>query len=168
MARANLGVWGDSIAWGANDFEKGGRVARLWNHYLSKDLPLEVYNLGISGDSTADVIKRFESESSSREIDIVIFAIGINDTQYLDAKQNRVSLKEFQNNINKLYTLAQKFTKNIIFLSLTKVDESKTTPIPRNTKKSFYMKDVLTYNDVIKSFCMQNGVSFIDVFDYGL
>ena len=76
-----------------------------------------------------------------------------------------MSLEKFQDNINQLYTLAQKFTKKVIFLSLTKVNESKTTPIPWNKKISYYMKYVTAYNNVIKNFCMQNNVFFIDVFD---
>ncbi|MAZ67642.1 hypothetical protein CL652_02660 [bacterium] len=51
-------IWGDSIANGYNDFEKGGWVERLnlrfWNTLEYKGP--NVMNLGISGDTSADMV----------------------------------------------------------------------------------------------------------------
>jgi lysophospholipase L1-like esterase len=52
-------VFGDSITWGAYDPERGGWVNRLRNDLEKKEI--ESYNLGISGDTTADLLKRFNS-----------------------------------------------------------------------------------------------------------
>jgi len=58
-------VFGDSITWGTADFEHGGWVTRLFIE-LGRDFEIDVYNLGVSGDKTPDLLERFESESKSR------------------------------------------------------------------------------------------------------
>jgi hypothetical protein len=57
----NIIVFRDSIAWGACDYEKGGRVDRLKIKLNPKDK--DVYNCSISGNNTADVLKRFYSQT---------------------------------------------------------------------------------------------------------
>jgi len=64
-------VFGTSTTYGAWDSE-GGWVARLRkfldektisSNYKSEGL---IYNLGVSGDKTEDVLKRFEPETKAR------------------------------------------------------------------------------------------------------
>ena len=38
-------VFGDSIAWGACDFEKGGWADRLKTYFLAGDNDIDLYNL---------------------------------------------------------------------------------------------------------------------------
>ena len=84
---ATICVFGDSIAWGAVDPENGGWVSSLRNYFESKslraDLDTDVYNLGISGDNTDDLLERFDVEVEARKPDTIVFAIGINDAQFL-------------------------------------------------------------------------------------
>ena len=70
-------VFGDSIAWGASDSEKGGWVERL-KIYMGEHRSGNVYNLGVSGDTTNDLLERFEQEAKARESDVIIFAVGTN------------------------------------------------------------------------------------------
>ena len=69
-----IGIWGDSITFGAGDSEKGG-----WVNRLDEDLEVEIHNLGIGGDRSYDLISRFEVECEKMEPDIILFAIGTND-----------------------------------------------------------------------------------------
>ena len=54
-----INIFGDSIAWGAYD-EMGGWANRL-KQYFSEDKEnyIEVYNLGVSGDNSEKLLKRF-------------------------------------------------------------------------------------------------------------
>lgn len=53
-------VFGDSITWGAWDIEKGGWVQRLRNFVeSSSEEYIEIYNLGVSGDNTEDLLEIF-------------------------------------------------------------------------------------------------------------
>jgi len=89
-------VFGDSITYGNWDRE-GGWVQRL-RKFLDKrnltdpDFYCLIYNLGISGNDTENLLKRFEFETEQRlkegEETIFIFAIGINDTQFLHSENS--------------------------------------------------------------------------------
>ncbi|OHA62828.1 MAG: hypothetical protein A3E07_03445 [Candidatus Wildermuthbacteria bacterium RIFCSPHIGHO2_12_FULL_45_9] len=160
----NILIFGDSITWGAYDPEQGGWATRLRNYFEAKDNDTDVYNLGISGDTTADLLNRIEIEAKSREPNLIIFAIGINDAQFIHSTNGlRVSLDEFQQNLTKLLSIAKKFTGKIVFVGLTKVDESKTTPIPWNTNKSYTNENIKRLDTVIEKFCEENKLKFISM-----
>lgn len=126
----NICVFGDSIVWGANDFEKGGWVERLKVHCLQDGSNRDVYNLGISGDNTDKLLKRLEFETTLREPDVIVLAIGINDSQYISTKDNhRIGLEKFKDNLSELTKISKKFTDKIIFVGLTMVNEARTMPI---------------------------------------
>ena len=158
----NILIFGDSITWGAYDPEQGGWATRLRNYFEEKDNDTDVYNLGISGDTTADLLTRIEVEAKSREPNLIIFAIGINDAQFIHSTNClRVSLDEFQQNLAKLLSIAKKFTNKVVFVGLTKVDESKTTPIPWSTDKSYTNENIERLDNAIKKFCEDNKLKFI-------
>ena len=171
-------VWGDSIAYGEGDYEQGGWVRRLRRFLDQKTLSnpenyLESYNLGVSGDTTTDLLERFQVECRVRlgdmeenESSIIIFAIGINDAQFIHDKNDlRTPLEEFKENIQKLIDLSQKFKSEIVFIGLNPVDESKTIPIPWDINKSYKNENVQKYNEIIKSVCKENNIPFIDIFE---
>lgn len=174
MFMVQILVFGDSITHGECDTE-GGWVQRLIKYSYKKNLTepnfyCSIYNLGVSGNATEDLIKRFEFETRQRvdeeEELAVIFAIGINDSQFLQSKNDlRCPPADFQENIQTLANLARKFSSKIIFIGLAPVDESRTSPIPWNTEKSYKNEYVRKYNDIIKSFCKENRIHFIGIFD---
>lgn len=160
-------IFGASITYGAWDKE-GGWVQRL-RKCLEKDQEILIYNLGVSGDNTEDLLERFESETKSRlredtSIEI-IFDIGINDSQFIHSKgRNSIPEDKFKNNIHKLIELARKYSSKIIFIGLTPVDEAKTCPIEWNKNKSYKNEYIKKYNNLIKLICKENNIPFIDIF----
>ena len=162
----NICIFGDSITYGAFDPERGGWANRL-RLYLDKkdDFEDEVYNLGVSGDNTEGLLERFDAEAKFREPGFLIFAIGINDSQYIiSEKQNRASIDKFEKNIREIIFKARKITDKILFIGLTSVDEEKTTPIPWNTDKMYKNEYVKKYNDKIKDICKSEKINFVDTF----
>jgi len=80
----NICIFGDSITWGAYDPINGGWVGLLRNYFEKKsEGEIEIYNLGISGNTTDGLLKMIENESIPREPEVIVLAIGINDTQYI-------------------------------------------------------------------------------------
>jgi lysophospholipase L1-like esterase len=159
-------IFGNSITWGASDVEAGGWVARLRNYFEKSNSDVEVYNCGVSGDNTDELLERFKKEAEAREPDIIIFAIGINDSQYINYRDNpRVDMDKFRANLAELVRQAREFTNKIIFIGLTKVDELKTAPIPWGKDKFYDKENILKYNSEIEKFCQENGLEFIDMFD---
>src|SRR3989344_2914310 len=117
----NILIFGYSITWGAYDPEQGGWATRLRNYFEAKDNYTDVYNLGVSGDTTADLLARIEVEAKSREPNLIVFAIVINDAQFIHSTNGlRGSLDEFQQNLIKLLSIAKKFTDKVVFVCLTK------------------------------------------------
>ncbi len=175
---AQILVFGDSIAWGAWDRE-GGWVTRLRKFLDEKTLSVPefwntdyfmVYNLGISGDTSKWLLDRFEPEvkqmSKEKERNIIIFAIGSNDSDIiLNKNKNFVPPEQFKDNINQLINSAKKYSSIIIFAGLTPADETKTIPIPWNDNISCNNKYIKQYNEIIKSVCVENKVRFINIYE---
>ncbi len=165
----NILVFGDSIAWGAFDLEKGGWVDRL-KLYMADRGDIFVYNLGVSGNNTADILTRFESEARARvdedEETIIIFAVGINDSHLLHRKNGLVVLMDdFELNIKRLAGLARRFSSKIVFIGLTPVDESKTVPIPWDKTKSYKNDDISEYDRKIRSLSREMNCFFVEIFN---
>lgn len=155
-------IFGDSITWGGYDYKKGGWVNQLKNYFIKKDVG--VYNLGISGESTEKLIPRIKSEAESREANVIIFAIGINDTQFIHSKNNyRLSEDDFKKNIQKIYDIAKKVTKKTVFIGITNVDEAKTDPIPWGNDKSYKNERIEKFNLILSDFCFDNNILFISL-----
>jgi len=167
-------IFGDSITYGAWDKE-GGWVQRLRRfldekNLTSPDFYFVVYNLGISGNTSEDLLERFEFETKQRlkehKETIVAFAIGINDSQFVHSEgDHRVPIEKFKSNLQKLIKLAQKFSLKIIFVGLTPVDEKRTTPIPWDSDKFYKNEYIEKYNQVIKKVCEENKIYFIEIFE---
>lgn len=154
-------IFGDSITWGANDCEKGGWADCLKDYLMNEDI--DAYNLGISGNTTNDLVKRFDNEAEARNPDIIIFAIGINDS--LNRNYDKpVSLDKFKENLLSLSNKAKRFTDKVVFIGLTTVDETKTNPYPSSkTGKSYNNQDIGEYDEAIRSFCEDNDLIFVDM-----
>lgn len=168
-------VFGTSTTWGAYDTE-GGWVERLKNYFNKKaldddDFYLPVYNLGISGDTTYDILERFEFETKQRlkedDGDIVlIFETGGNDSSFIHSKNSlKYSIKEFQNNLKKLIDLAKKYSSNIIFVGLTPVEDSKTSPVSWDANLTYKNEYTKQFDGKLKEVCEKNKVSYIYMFD---
>jgi lysophospholipase L1-like esterase len=156
----DIGVWGDSITYGACDANGLGWVGRLrvqfpMDHYVS------VYNRGVCGDTSADLLNRFEAEIQSTQVAVVVLAIGINDCKSpSNSEKNIVSQVEFRANIQELVVRAQKYTSCIIVVGLTRVDESKTTYPFRFTNEQIEI-----YNNVLKEVSLNESIPFIDMIE---
>ncbi len=162
---ADIFIFGDSITWGFYDVD-GGWAERLKKDCYPKHI---IYNLGVSGNTTFDLLNRFEFETEQRfyrdEKTLVIFSIGINDSQF-NNKENRtrVDVFNFRNNLLRLINKARKFTPYVIFLGLNPVDESKVDPIPWRQEFSYKNEKIKEYEGIIKNVCEETKIHFVPVF----
>ena len=162
----NICIYGGSIAWGASDFQKGGWVERLKTYCFENYDDINVYNLGIPGNTTKDLLKRFKNETAVRNPSLIIFSIGINDSSYIkDENKNLVNIKQFNKNLLKLIKLARKTNSKIIFFGLTRVDESKTMPVYWDAKVYYDNESLEKYDLAIKNICEKNNLDYIQMKD---
>jgi len=165
--KGDICIFGASITYGALDVEFGGWVNRLRLYLDKKGYDGEVYNLGISGENSSALLKRFNNEVHARKTKKIIFSTGTNDSIYLKReKRNFVPEKQFEKNIRKLLAQAKGITKTIVFVGLIPVDEPKLNPIPWYKNGVYKNKNVKEYNDAVKKICKERKIQFIDLFDY--
>jgi len=153
-------VFGDSIAYGAYDPVNGGWVTLLRN-YLEEKYEGEVltYNLGVCGETSEDLVKRFKNEAVIRKPDLIVFAIGANDVKH--QKNIEVPFKLFEKNINFLVTQAKEITDKIVFLGVTPVDEKFTTPRDKPPYNFRENKDIDRLNKILKEICLEEKLVFV-------
>jgi lysophospholipase L1-like esterase len=163
-------VFGDSITYGAWDKE-GGWVERL-RRFIDGKYPEQhiTYNLGISGDTSKDVLERVELEAKRRIFEkypLIIFQIGINDSAILTSKRNEewIPIKDFERNIKRLIFEARKLTENnkIFFVGHSFVDEKKTHPVPWDKNVTYTNENIKKYAEITKGLCSKENISFIDL-----
>lgn len=166
-------IFGASTTYGAWDTE-GGWAQRL-RKYLDKkiigsdyELYYLVYNLGISGDTSEDILSRFEPETKSRidenEETIIIFSIGLNDFIFNNVKKNfRHPPEIYKKNLERLLKLAKKYSDKIIFIGSIPVDK-RVDPIPYVPDCSYKNQYIKEYNKIAANIAKENGNLFIDVF----
>jgi len=95
--KKDICIFGASITWGAWDSEKAGWANRLRLFLEANHENAFVYNLGIPGDTTEDVLARLKSEAETREADVIIFSIGTNDSLYNQSKDKpRTTIEKFK------------------------------------------------------------------------
>ncbi len=173
---AQILIFGDSITDGSSD-SMGGWADRLRQYFWVRNITGDIdndeyywlYNLGISGDLTTDVLKRIEVESIARKVAqrakgvVFVFAIGINDSA-LEGTTNpspHLNVDQFSKNYQSLISFAKKYTDKILCINITPVDETKTNPIYDNL---WYKNDrIQQFNEVIKEVATKNQANFIDI-----
>lgn len=171
----NILVFGDSIAWGAWDHE-GGWVARLHKDVsavmLGQHEPLQakityMYNVGRSGDTSSQVLARFDQEADVRGFgDVVIFQVGVNDTlTEIATNEPKVSYEDFVSNMETLITKAKTFASTVLVIGLLPVDDTQVDPVPWKTETAYRLEIVTKYHHALKETCERTGTDFLDLFD---
>lgn len=156
-----IGVWGDSITFGSCDSEALGWAGRM-RKALASNNGNQLYNFGICGETSEDLLKRFKTEAEAIEPTDIIFAIGINDSKYPgETDTSKVSLIDYQRNLEELINLAKTFTGKITILGAIRVDEGW-----RSVQGSrFLNEEIQKYNTVMEEVAFRNNLQFIDIFD---
>ena len=152
-------IWGDSITWGSYDLEKGGWAERLKVDLMnSTEGETAVYNVGISGDKVADVLKRFGVEAMARQPDIIILAIGINDSPHGDYEGT--DLGEFEESFRNLIVMAKGYSGKPIIVTPTNVDDFH----PAQTYKKRKDLEIKKYVDIVSKIGKENKLPLVNVF----
>lgn len=159
-------VFGDSVT--QADYVKVSWVDLLKNYLENKykNGYVSVFDLGINGNTTSDILKRFEPEAAHRTPTSIIFAAGINDSGYLgDASKPIIGEELFKNNLKELINAAKNFSGDITFIGLTLGDDSGLKPYPDSSTGKCYDREISKkYNEILKEVVLQNNCRFIELF----
>ncbi|MCC7574734.1 SGNH/GDSL hydrolase family protein [Candidatus Woesearchaeota archaeon] len=162
-------MFGDSITLGRGVAPCRGWAGFLKDYFEAQDIHNVLYNLGVPGDSSRDLLGRFGIEAEARvkyirESDkyIILIGIGVNDSRGMGSPDDFcVSLDEYFLNVKKIVGLAKSFTKDVVLVSLVPVDES-LMPF----ENTFFSNEVIKkYNESLLSISEELGVLYCDVFN---
>lgn len=166
-------VFGDSITQGFWD-ETGGWVDKLRHYYDSRQLEdLEnrheptIFNLGISADNSADLLKRVETETMARtrhaQSPTVIIQIGVNDSCVEDGKPQQ-SIEQYKDNLHEISQKLSGLSSRAIFVGLSCCDEPKTTPVFWG-EYYYTNKRIKSYEQAMEDVANELKIPFIPVFE---
>lgn len=150
-------AWGDSIVYGSHDNQYGGWVNRLKIKLNKIEKINFVFNMGIPGQNSLNILERFEEELKNRfnlEDEFkLIFSFGIKDALLLN-KDNKY-IKQFEKNVNEIIVKARQYSKDIYFVGLIKPDLSK--------RKEYKLDNILKIDKTIEKLCQINNIKYIDL-----
>lgn len=178
---AKIFFFGDSITAGSWD-PKGGWANRLSGQIMERThtscnksggFYCRPYNMGVSGDTAPDIVRRFENEVTARiyndeKGDAIqfIFAVGVNDSVYsLDGQMQCYGDEEFLDDIQRIIDMARNLTKNISFIGLLPVDERLVNPAPWEPEKAYKNDSIKHFDGLIRDICEQEKIPFLPLFE---
>src|SRR5690606_15349438 len=95
---------GDSITEGAADHECGG-----WPRRLAARLPQgwQAVFAGVGGDTIRHILARLQADALAQRPDILVLAMGINDSRRYTGGRHELSLAEFEDGLAELASRLQ-------------------------------------------------------------
>lgn len=165
-------IFGDSITYGAWDAH-GGWADRLKeklhqsaiDQHANPSKTFQLYNMGISGDTSTGLIARMEPEIVARKSAtrpyVILISIGTNDTKGTGSVENiETPAETYEKNIRSLVNIAKKYTTKIIVVGLPPLPEDQVVFLGM-----YYNRNKINaYNQLCKKVCEDENVEFIDSF----
>jgi lysophospholipase L1-like esterase len=148
-----IGIWGDSIIHGGRDTVMGGWVTRLKMYCVSRQLGDHIFNLGLGGNNSTEVLNRIAAEIEARtvHIDHVFVSVGVNDI----TNKNKLTTPEvYEGNLRGIIGIIRSRNKTPHLLTMA--------PIQRA------MDEWRQYNDIILRTVESLGTGLIDLRDCDL
>lgn len=166
----NIVIFGASITQGAFDGVGGGWANRLAAHCFKKDSQTLVFNLGISGDTSAGIRNRFEVELAPRVQDAakvtIIISVGGNDALVdIASGKHWVELSDYLANMEYFIRFAKGKGYSVACVGLGTVDDSKLNPLPWDTSVALTMTDIVKYDEALKMLADTEEVPYIPMRD---
>ncbi|CAN1209432.1 GDSL-type esterase/lipase family protein [Tumidithrix helvetica PCC 7403] len=162
-------AFGDSLIYGYGDPVHGGWVEQLRRQWMGIEAGHVLYNLGVRGDTVAQVNQRLEQEFllrgelRNRIPDLMILSVGVNDSARVGNRESRTmtDYERFSLEMVNLLDKAQNLCPTI-FVGMVPVDESK---MPFLDCLHFNHDDQFRYKEATKSACQVRNIPYLDIFD---
>ena len=117
-----------------------------------------IINKGVGGDKTEDLLERIEKDVYQYNPSDVIILVGINDILHdINDDDILLNIETIVNDIKLNRPAANIFVESIYPINEKLINENKEYKV--------YNKNIKSINKEIKQMCLQNGVTYINVFD---
>jgi acyl-CoA thioesterase-1 len=170
-------IFGDSISQGFHDTEMGGWANRLFTELMRREVEsghtynISGVNLGISGDTTEDVLNRIRTESEARlckyptdTFDVLLLAIGVNDSQFaMDTGEHKIQVEETVKNIENIISETADLYGRVVLVGIAPVFDERIQPMAWKPTHGYSNAAIVTYNEAIRAFAEKHNLLFIDM-----
>lgn len=159
-------AFGDSLIYGYGDPIHGGWVEQLRRRWMGTASGHVLYNLGVRGDTAAQVNQRLEQEFllrgelRNKRPDLIILSVGVNDSPRV-GNRRLTDFDRFKLEMINLLDKAQNLCP-VMFVGMVPVDESK---MPFLDCLHFNHDDQFRYKEATKSACQVRDIPYLDIFD---
>ena len=129
-----------------------------------EDYPV-IFNLGISADTSKDIVKRFENEAAarrSREM-VIVFCVSTNNAM-VTGNDSWKGTDGYRQDLKKLISQARAFTTKVMFVGLPPCEEDKTTPVFWGNYNCTNER-ILAVDTVMKEVATINKLSHVAIFE---
>jgi acyl-CoA thioesterase I len=134
----------------------GGYVARLHKRILEHRPDSQLFNLCISGATTADVLGRQLNQGVAKNPDLVTLGIGINDISH------GLTIDEFGENYERiLSTLKEKTQAQIV---ITNIPNISSAPVVQPSMRAKYHQQIVQFNERLEEIANRHGVTVFDIY----
>jgi acyl-CoA thioesterase I len=145
---------GDSFVNGVGDLTYLGWTGRLCQNLAAQGLAITYYNLGVRRDTSVDIGKRWELETSSRLPkgcdNRIVFSFGTNDTSWENGQQ-RVSGIDSLKHCRQMLNMASQQYRTLL------ISPPSISDIQQNTRTKQLCEDFCTI-------CEELEIPFLDIF----
>lgn len=163
----NICVFGDSVT-------HASYIKNSWTNLLrqyledSSQYEINLFNLGINGNTSEDILKRIEVECNPRQPNIILLAYGVNDSRYIpELGRCLVKIDEFKRNTQEIIEIAKKFTDTIFFVGVVLGDDNQLKYYQENMydKRVFDISRSEEYDHSLKEIAAKNNCGYIYLLD---
>lgn len=162
-------IFGDSVTLAAYVRNSWVDLLRIYLEEKYQDSFVNVFNLGLGGNTTSEILERFEEESRARMPTSIIFAVGVNDSAYRKfVSRPIVEEKTFKSNLERLIVLAAKFSRDVTFVGPVLGDDSILKPSPGEEESDQWWYDktrVETFDKILMEIARAKKCKFICLLD---
>jgi len=135
------------------------------------DADFRVYNLGIPGETSDELLKRFNGETAARVRNsrcVILLAMGINDARHLhDVSRQQTPIDQFERNMRQIIVQARMLSADVVILGLTRVDEQRTTPLQSDLNRSYRNADIEQYDRALETLCVDVDIGYVNLESIG-
>lgn len=138
---------------------------KILNHYWRKNPSRRMLDAAVSGDTTADLIKRFYSTVLNREFQWAVLFIGTNDGFQLDDERriSILSLDEYKRNIRFISETLIAKGKKLIQITVPPVDNTRLRSFFPDANSVYTKEHIGELNAFIRQWSGQNNYPVADL-----
>lgn len=135
----------------------GDSITEFWKtinpNYFTKN---SFINRGISGQTTSQMLLRFQQDVVNLDPSTVVILAGIND---IAENNGTISISEILKNIISMVAIAQQNNIKIILCSVLPANKFSWRPELKPAEK------VIELNSLIKNYCLQNNLAYVNFYN---